>query len=208
MAKGAGPPRTDGSPRGSKTISKTVAKTPEELTPPTGGGLPKDPRSIGKSGDEIPEELTSLTLLKLLKIAPWWFLLLIFLYVAGLTSFASFRGQSIRFWPPEIGPLPMVSSAQIETDNRSMKDQIVQLNIQHENDTRKSLENEKRPVLEEPTDQAKIIGTDILFRWDYRLQNSGQSYILELRDLEAGSLEPRRFPVISSGELSVCPGRS
>lgn len=49
-------------------------------------------------------------MLEYINSLPSWFLILALLYVAGMLTFAVFRGQEVHFFPPKIGPRPQQRS--------------------------------------------------------------------------------------------------
>src|ERR1700730_13995115 len=85
------------------------------------------------------------------KALPKWLSVAVLLYVAVLISIGMFRGQNIKFFPPEIGGLPANGSSELqrekndfEAQNKSLAKQAADLTTKYN----ELLSRDDRPILE------------------------------------------------------------
>ena len=176
----------------------------QELAPIKSGPT----KAANKAKLDVPklptvEQLTLSLLSSFLRLAPKWLPSVALLYIGVLMSIAGIRGQNVKFFPPEIGPLPPPNLSDLNSSQREKMNQLEQekqsLTIQVKDLSTKYnniLRSDNRPILEEPADQSYKIADQILFTWNYSQHTNAQSYILELRDVVGGTLEPMRFNVV------------
>jgi arginine/lysine/histidine transporter system substrate-binding protein len=189
---------------------QSVAPTKSEVDQALQTGQSKGTRKGGVNVPTRPntDQLNSALLLSFLKTAPKWLSIGALGYVAVLISIAAIRGQNIKFFPPEIGPLPIGNSSEstrplhdeitrLKEQNRVLESKTAELDLKYKD----ILGREGRPILERPADQASIIADQIIFNWNWREHTNNQRYILELRNILAGSLEPVRFVAVPTSPI-------